>query len=249
MGATGERYFPFELEHRERRCWQSLCPHRTSELSQYVVESGLSWWFRGNESIWQTGDTGSIPGLERSPGEGNGNPFLETWVQSPGWEDLLEKEMVNPLQYSCLEKSHGQRNLVGYSPWGHKELDMTEQLHLHFPVFLPGKSHGERSLASYSSWSHKELDTTWQLNNNMVESKSKSYNLKHSLNHWSPNASAKLIYTNFYLSYLLAIKWVLIGTRNIINFSHSPLQYLFHEPKSCRGSIKHQGSPRIPNSR
>jgi len=27
-------------------------------------------------------------------------------------------------------KSHGQWNLVGYSPWGHKELDMTEQLHL-----------------------------------------------------------------------------------------------------------------------
>ena len=26
------------------------------------------------------------------------------------------------------EESHGQRSLVGYSPWGHKELDMTEQL-------------------------------------------------------------------------------------------------------------------------
>ena len=24
-------------------------------------------------------------------------------------------------------KSHGQRSLVGYSPWGHKELDTTEQ--------------------------------------------------------------------------------------------------------------------------
>ena len=27
----------------------------------------------------------------------------ETWVQSQGWEDLLEKENGNPLQYSCLE--------------------------------------------------------------------------------------------------------------------------------------------------
>ena len=26
-------------------------------------------------------------------------------------------------------KSHGQRSLVGYSPWGHKELDTTERLH------------------------------------------------------------------------------------------------------------------------
>ena len=33
----------------------------------------------------------------------------------------------NPLQYSCLEKPHGQRSLVN-SPWGHKESDMTEQL-------------------------------------------------------------------------------------------------------------------------
>ena len=32
----------------------------------------------------------------------------------------------NPLQYSCLENSHGQRSLAGYSPWGLKELDTTE---------------------------------------------------------------------------------------------------------------------------
>ena len=31
-----------------------------------------------------------------------------------------------PLQYSCLEKSHGQRSLVGCSPWGHQESDTTE---------------------------------------------------------------------------------------------------------------------------
>ena len=29
-----------------------------------------------------------------------------------------------------LGKSHGQRSLIGYSPWGHKESDMTERLHL-----------------------------------------------------------------------------------------------------------------------
>ena len=29
-------------------------------------------------------------------------------------------------------KSHGRRNLVGCSPWGLKESDMTEQLHFHF---------------------------------------------------------------------------------------------------------------------
>ena len=53
-----------------------------------------------------TGATGSIPGSGKSPGGGNGNP----------------------LQYSCLEKSHGRKSLVGYSPWDHKESDTTEGL-------------------------------------------------------------------------------------------------------------------------
>ena len=50
----------------------------------------------------------------------------ETWVRSLGWEDLLDKG--NPLKYSCLENPHGQRSLVGCSPWGRKELDRTKQL-------------------------------------------------------------------------------------------------------------------------
>ena len=33
-----------------------------------------------------------------------------------------------PLQYSCRENPHGQRSLAGYSPWGPKESDTTEQL-------------------------------------------------------------------------------------------------------------------------
>ena len=49
------------------------------------------------------------PGLGRSPGVGN----------------------VNPLQYSCLEKFHVQRNLAGYGPRAHKESDMTNQLSRH----------------------------------------------------------------------------------------------------------------------
>ena len=62
----------------------------------------------GTASVYNVGDPGSSPGLGRSLREGNGNP----------------------LQYYCLEKSHGQRSLVGYSPWGRKESDTTEQLHM-----------------------------------------------------------------------------------------------------------------------
>jgi len=47
-----------------------------------------------------------IPGLGRSPGV----------------------EQGNPLQYSSLENSHGQRSLGGYIAWGGKELEITEQL-------------------------------------------------------------------------------------------------------------------------
>ena len=60
----------------------------------------------GKESGCNAGDLGLIPGLGRSPGGGHGNP----------------------LQYSDLENPHGQRSLVGYSPWGCKESDMTERL-------------------------------------------------------------------------------------------------------------------------
>ena len=53
----------------------------------------------------------------------------ETWVQSLGWEDPLEKEMA-PTPVFLPGESHGQRNLVGYSTRGRKESDTTETLYL-----------------------------------------------------------------------------------------------------------------------
>ena len=49
----------------------------------------------------------------------------EPRVRSLGWEDPLEQEM-QPTPGFLPEKSH--RSLEGYSPWGHKELDMTKWL-------------------------------------------------------------------------------------------------------------------------
>ena len=49
----------------------------------------------------------------------------ETPVGSLGQEDLLKEEtQLTPV--FLLGKSYGQRSLAGYSPWGHKELDMTD---------------------------------------------------------------------------------------------------------------------------
>ena len=92
----------------------------------------------GKESTYNTGDPGSIPGSGRSVGEAIGYPvFLdfpvaqlvrhpptirETWVQSLGWEDPLEKG-----------KATHSNTLAWRIPWtvqGPKELDTTERLSL-----------------------------------------------------------------------------------------------------------------------
>ena len=54
----------------------------------------------------------------------------ETQVQSLGREDPLEEEM-QPTPVFLSGESHGQRSLVGYSPWGPKELDTAERLSMH----------------------------------------------------------------------------------------------------------------------
>ena len=48
--------------------------------------SGFSRWPSGKESVCKagaTGDTGSIPGLRRTPGRGNGNPLQSSWLENP----------------------------------------------------------------------------------------------------------------------------------------------------------------------
>ena len=76
----------------------------------------------GKESACNAGDPGSTPGLGKSPGEGKGNSLQCTY---PG-------------------EFHGQRSLMGYSPWGHKESDMTERITL----TLSGGSDGKESACS-----------------------------------------------------------------------------------------------------
>jgi len=60
---------------------------------------GLPGGSDGKESACNAGDLGSVPGLGRSPGEGN---VFSTPVFLP-------------------EKSPGQRSLEGFNSWGHKE--------------------------------------------------------------------------------------------------------------------------------
>ena len=56
------------------------------------------------------------------------------WVRSLSWEDPLEEEMAT--HSSILPgESHGQRSLVGYSPWNRRESDMTERLTLTLNIY------------------------------------------------------------------------------------------------------------------
>ena len=74
--------------------------NRNYALTFQLLSANQGGFLDGSSSIESTcnsrdsGALGSIPGWERSPGGEN----------------------ANPLQYSCLEKSHGQRSLAGYSP-------------------------------------------------------------------------------------------------------------------------------------
>ena len=85
--------------------WVGKTPWRRDRLPT-PVSLGFPCGSAGKESACNAGDLGLVPGLGRSPGGGHGNP----------------------LHYSCLENPHGQRSLGGYSPWGCKDSDRTEQL-------------------------------------------------------------------------------------------------------------------------
>ena len=52
----------------------------------------------------------------------------ETWVPSLGWEDPLKEGMATLSSILAWRIPHGPMNLAGYSPWGRKGLDTTEQL-------------------------------------------------------------------------------------------------------------------------
>ena len=99
MKYTRWRENPADHCHHTREEAHGGCP--------VVCRWGLPRWPSGKESPANAGDirdVGSIPGLGRSPGVGNGNHC----VFLPG-------------------KRHGQRSLVGYRPWGRKESDITKE--------------------------------------------------------------------------------------------------------------------------
>ena len=84
-----------------------------------------------------------------------------------------QRRQWHPTPVLLPGKSHGQRGLVGCSPWSRWGSDTTERLHFPFslscigrrkwqptPVFLPGESQGRGSLVGCRLWGRIESDTT-----------------------------------------------------------------------------------------
>ena len=86
-----------------------------------MIKSGLPRWLSGKEFACQCR-------RER-----------ETWVEFLCQEDPLEEDMA-ATQGSLPGESHGQRRLVGYSPWGCKESDRTEHTQYSISKGLTPKS-------------------------------------------------------------------------------------------------------------
>ena len=80
------------------------------------------------------------------------NPGFDPWVGRIPWRRTWQPTLV-----FLAGKSHARRNLVGYSPWGRKELDTTERLHFHFSLSMTktvAKEYGKWN--SYVGWSDSQ---------------------------------------------------------------------------------------------
>ena len=107
---------PFDLEWSCGLYWQIVC-HIGSTLLLLSMYLEKHWASLVAQTVKHSPDT------------------QETRVQSLGQEDPLKKGRL-PTPSFLSEELHGQRSLAGYSPWGHKESDMTEQL-THIQETLP----------------------------------------------------------------------------------------------------------------
>ena len=72
--------------------------------------SGLLWWLSGKDSAWNAGAPSLIPGLGRSPGEGNGNPLQDSCLGNPmdrgAWESTVHGITKSQTQLSNWAHMH-----------------------------------------------------------------------------------------------------------------------------------------------
>ena len=133
-------------------------------------------------SARSAGDLGSIPGLGRSPGEGNGNPLQYSCLENPmdggawwatvhGVAKSLTRLSDSTFTFTTVVQGFPGGSVVKnppavhetcrrcrFDPWVEK-IPWRRKWQV-VPVLLPGHPHGQRSLAGYSPWGHEESDRT-----------------------------------------------------------------------------------------
>ena len=123
------------------------------------------------ESACSVGDLGSIPGLGRAPGKGNGNPLQYSCLETPTpIFPIFLCSSIFLFSFFC-NTYRFLGGLAGKEPAcnaGDPGLIWIGKIHwrrewLPTPVFLPGEFHGQRSLEGYSPRGHKGLDMTERL--------------------------------------------------------------------------------------
>ena len=120
-GRSTPLMLPFASGGTQAASFGSVMDSIPAQFSSSRRDQGLPWWLR--QLCLQCGIPGLVPWIREIPQRRNWQP---TPVFLPG-------------------KPHGWRNLTGYSPWGHKELDTTERPHLLSFFLRRGQSLGKSS--------------------------------------------------------------------------------------------------------
>ena len=84
-GLTFRSLIHFDFIYGIRKCSNFFLLHVAGQFSQHHLLKRLSFpgGSDGKASVYSAGDPGSIPGLGRSPGEGNGNPLQDYCLENP----------------------------------------------------------------------------------------------------------------------------------------------------------------------
>ena len=130
-----------------------------NKLAGASGSEGLPCGSAGKEFTYNAADLGLIPGLQRSPGEGEGYPLQYSGLENPtgcivhevakSQTGLSNFHFWLPRWHSGKESACNARHRrPGFDPWVGK-IPWRRKWHP-TPVFLPGESHGWRSLVGYN---------------------------------------------------------------------------------------------------
>ena len=111
-------FAPWKKNNDKHRKHIKKWRHHFTNKAQY----SQSYWFSSSH-IW-TAVTSLVAQMVKVSAYSAGDPGFDPWVGKIPW-----RRKWQPTPVLLPGKSRGWRSLVGYSPWGRKELDTTEWLH------------------------------------------------------------------------------------------------------------------------